>query len=177
MTKTVVLVGALDTKGKEFAYVKELIEKEGLKTLVVDFGVMGAAEFPPDVGREEVAPARWRNRWQANNASNASRAEVSLDVRDRRERRLWAGHHDPLEATFLHRLRKAGIHDAGSAERSGVPEQGLRHRARFHDDQPRGPDVRSQPRAEAIGGHVPGAGHLRIFSRHSCRCPDGNRAA
>ena len=28
MTKTVVLVGALDTKGEEFAYAKELIEKE-----------------------------------------------------------------------------------------------------------------------------------------------------
>lgn len=55
MEKTVVLVGALDTKGKEFAFVKELIENEGLKTLVVDFGVMGAASFPPDVTREEVA--------------------------------------------------------------------------------------------------------------------------
>jgi uncharacterized protein (UPF0261 family) len=55
MTKTVVLVGALDTKGKEFAYVKELIEKEGLNTLVVDFGVMGKPDFSSDVSREEVA--------------------------------------------------------------------------------------------------------------------------
>lgn len=55
MQKTVVLVGALDTKGKEFAYVKELIEKEGLKTLVVDFGVMGEPAFPPDIARDEVA--------------------------------------------------------------------------------------------------------------------------
>ena len=53
--KTVVIVGALDTKGKEFAYVKDLIEKEGLKTLVVDFGVMGEPDFPPDITREEVA--------------------------------------------------------------------------------------------------------------------------
>lgn len=55
MAKTVVIVGALDTKGKEFAYVKDLIEKQGLQTLVVDFGVMGQPEFPPDVPREEVA--------------------------------------------------------------------------------------------------------------------------
>lgn len=55
MEKTVVIVGALDTKGKEFSYVKELIEKEGLNTLVVDFGVMGKPEFPPDISREEVA--------------------------------------------------------------------------------------------------------------------------
>lgn len=55
MTKTVVIVGALDTKGKEFSFVKERIEKEGLKTIVVDFGVMGEPDFPPDIPRSEVA--------------------------------------------------------------------------------------------------------------------------
>ena len=55
MAKTVVIVGALDTKGKEFAFVKGLIEKEGLDTLVVDFGVMGKPEFTPDITRDEVA--------------------------------------------------------------------------------------------------------------------------
>lgn len=57
MPKTVVIVGALDTKGKEFAFVKDLIEKQGLGTLVVDFGVLGAPAFEPDVGREQVAEA------------------------------------------------------------------------------------------------------------------------
>lgn len=55
--KTVVIVGALDTKGKEFLFVKDLIEQEGLNTLVVDFGVMGKPDFPPDITREEVARA------------------------------------------------------------------------------------------------------------------------
>ena len=55
MQKTVVIVGALDTKGKEFLFVKDLIEKEALTTRVVDFGVMGKPYFPPNVGREEVA--------------------------------------------------------------------------------------------------------------------------
>lgn len=55
MAKTVVIVGALDTKGKEFLFVKDLIEKEGLNTLVVDFGVMGKPDFTPDIPREEVA--------------------------------------------------------------------------------------------------------------------------
>ncbi len=57
MKKTVVLVGSLDTKGKEFAFVKELIEKEGLNTLVIDFGVIGEPVFIPDVTRQEVAAA------------------------------------------------------------------------------------------------------------------------
>ena len=57
MPKTVVLVGALDTKGSEFAFVKELIQRAGLQTLVVDFGVMGQPTFTPDVTRAEVAQA------------------------------------------------------------------------------------------------------------------------
>lgn len=57
MPKTIVIVGALDTKGDDFRYVKGLIEGAGLATLVVDFGVMGPPGFEPDVSREEVAAA------------------------------------------------------------------------------------------------------------------------
>ena len=54
MTKTVVLVGSLDTKGQEFAFIKELVEQEGLNTLVVDFGVMGQPQFEPDIKRQAI---------------------------------------------------------------------------------------------------------------------------
>ncbi len=57
MGKTIVITGSLDTKGKEFAFLKELIEKEGLETLVIDFGVMGEPAFHPDITRQEVAKA------------------------------------------------------------------------------------------------------------------------
>ena len=57
MSGTVLLVGALDTKGAEYAFVKDLIEAAGLQTLVVDFGVMGQPAFDPDVSRAEVAAA------------------------------------------------------------------------------------------------------------------------
>ncbi len=57
MTKTVVIVGSLDTKGQEFKFIKELIEQAGLKTLVVDFGVMGEPPFAPDIKRAEVVQA------------------------------------------------------------------------------------------------------------------------
>ena len=57
MTKTVVIAGSLDTKGADLAFVKDLIEQQGLRTLVVDFGVLGSPTFPPDVSREEVARA------------------------------------------------------------------------------------------------------------------------
>jgi uncharacterized protein (UPF0261 family) len=57
MKKNIVIIGTLDTKGQEFAFLKELIEKEGFQTLVVDFGVMGKPVFNPDISRDEVARA------------------------------------------------------------------------------------------------------------------------
>jgi uncharacterized protein (UPF0261 family) len=59
--KTVVIVGALDTKGREFAFVKDLIEKQGLRTLIVDFGILGEPTIEPDIRREEVAKAAGGN--------------------------------------------------------------------------------------------------------------------
>jgi uncharacterized protein (UPF0261 family) len=57
MPKTVVLAGALDTKGAEFAFVKGLIEAQGLATLVVDFGVLDQPAFTPDIDRAVIAGA------------------------------------------------------------------------------------------------------------------------
>ena len=57
MAGTVVMAGALDTKGADFAFVKELIEGAGLATLVVDFGVMGEPAFAAEVSRQEVCAA------------------------------------------------------------------------------------------------------------------------
>ncbi len=61
MSGTVLLVGALDTKGAEYAFVKDLIEASGLQTLVADFGVMGQPAFEPDVSRADVAIAGGSN--------------------------------------------------------------------------------------------------------------------
>jgi uncharacterized protein (UPF0261 family) len=57
MAKTIVIVGALDTKGEEFGYVKALLKKKRLKTIVVDFGVLGEPAFEPDISRNVVAAA------------------------------------------------------------------------------------------------------------------------
>jgi uncharacterized protein (UPF0261 family) len=57
MPKPIVIVGALDTKGTEFQFVRDLIQTNGLETIVVDFGVMGDPPFTPDVSSDEVARA------------------------------------------------------------------------------------------------------------------------
>lgn len=57
MPKPVVLVGALDTKGAEFQFVRELLQAQGLETILVDFGVLGDPTVPPDISSDEVARA------------------------------------------------------------------------------------------------------------------------
>jgi uncharacterized protein (UPF0261 family) len=55
--KTVAILGALDTKGQEFAFLKAEIEKRGFQTLVIDSGVLGAPFFTPDISNRHVAEA------------------------------------------------------------------------------------------------------------------------
>ncbi len=54
---TVVLAGALDTKAAEFAWVKSLVEAQGLRALVIDVGILGEPGFAPDISRAAVASA------------------------------------------------------------------------------------------------------------------------
>ncbi len=57
MAKTILLIGTLDTKGAEYAYVRELIRAEGFEVLAMDTGVLGEPGFEPDVDADEVAAA------------------------------------------------------------------------------------------------------------------------
>jgi len=57
MSKTIGIVGTLDTKGAEFKFLQEQIEASGLSTLVVNAGVLGEPLFEPDVPAIEVAKA------------------------------------------------------------------------------------------------------------------------
>lgn len=54
---TVVLAGALDTKGREYAFVKECLIEAGVTPLMVDTGVLSEPPFKPDISAHEVAAA------------------------------------------------------------------------------------------------------------------------
>ena len=54
--KTIAILGTFDTKGKEFKYIKDLIEAAGLQTLCIHTGVFEPL-FTPDVSNAEVAAA------------------------------------------------------------------------------------------------------------------------
>jgi uncharacterized protein (UPF0261 family) len=53
----IAIIGALDTKGAEFAFLKGQIEKRGHKTLTIDMGILEPPKFKPDVSRDDVAAA------------------------------------------------------------------------------------------------------------------------
>lgn len=50
----VLLVGTLDTKGEEYRYVKEGLERSGLEVITADAGVLGPPFFTPEVSRQSL---------------------------------------------------------------------------------------------------------------------------
>jgi uncharacterized protein (UPF0261 family) len=58
MSKTVLMIGAFDTKGAEYAFLREQILGQGAKVLAVNTGVMGTTDlFPVDIEAAAVAEA------------------------------------------------------------------------------------------------------------------------
>lgn len=53
----VVLLGTLDTKGAEVAFLRDRLEAAGAAVLVIDVGVLGAPAFTADITRDVVAEA------------------------------------------------------------------------------------------------------------------------
>lgn len=54
--KTIAIIGTFDTKGREFKYIKDLIEQQEVNTLCIHVGVFEPM-FAPDVSNREVAAA------------------------------------------------------------------------------------------------------------------------
>ena len=56
MAKTVVIIGTLDTKGPEIAYLRDRLQDLGLNTIVVDSGILGEPlDIVPDISHAEAA--------------------------------------------------------------------------------------------------------------------------
>jgi uncharacterized protein (UPF0261 family) len=53
---TIVLAGTLDTKGHEYAFLRDRVHEQGVDVLLVDVGVY-PPQIEPDISREEVARA------------------------------------------------------------------------------------------------------------------------
>ena len=86
---TVLLVGTLDTKGREYAYLRDRLHERGVSVLLVDAGILGEPLTEPDVTRQEVgaaggadveALAEARDRSAAIEAMSRGAAEVVLKL-------------------------------------------------------------------------------------------------
>lgn len=54
---TVLLLGTFDTKGDEYAYVRDRLVELGCEVVLADAGILGEATLAPDISRLEVAEA------------------------------------------------------------------------------------------------------------------------
>jgi uncharacterized protein (UPF0261 family) len=75
--KTIALIGTLDTKAAEIAFLKEEIQRRGAGVFVIDTGVRGEPGFAPEVGAAEVAAAGGASLEELRAAGDRGRA---LDV-------------------------------------------------------------------------------------------------
>jgi len=58
MSKTILMLGAFDVKGEEYAFAKKLIEAQGYSVLTMNFGVLGGTDlFAIDIDNAAVAKA------------------------------------------------------------------------------------------------------------------------
>ncbi len=57
MPKSIIVIGTLDTKGQEIAFVRDLIAERGHHAVVVDSGILGEPAIEPAISRHEVAAA------------------------------------------------------------------------------------------------------------------------
>jgi uncharacterized protein (UPF0261 family) len=70
----VILIGTLDTKGPEIQLVRDLLHEAGVKTLVIDTGVLGPPFFPPDISRDQVFAAAFTSAAALQQAADRGRA-------------------------------------------------------------------------------------------------------
>jgi uncharacterized protein (UPF0261 family) len=88
----VLLIGTLDTKGTEIAFVRDQLREAGLQVLVADASVLGPPAFPPDIAREQFYAAagfhveelkKAADRGQAIEAAAKGAAAIARDLHQR----------------------------------------------------------------------------------------------
>ncbi|MDQ6816165.1 MAG: Tm-1-like ATP-binding domain-containing protein [Actinomycetota bacterium] len=74
----IVLVGTLDTKGHEYAYLRDRIRDAGGEAILVDAGVLGEPQVHADISREEVARAAGADHAELARAADRGQAVEAM---------------------------------------------------------------------------------------------------
>jgi len=72
--KTIALIGTFDTKGEEFCFLRDQIQSAGLRTLMIDVGVLDSPSFAVDISQAEVAAAAKEDLAQLRAEQNRGRS-------------------------------------------------------------------------------------------------------
>ncbi len=115
---TIVLVGTLDTKGHEYAYLRERIEAAGAATVLIDAGVLGEPQVPADISRQEVARAGGAD--HADLARAADRGEA-MTVMGRGAAAVLAGLHGDGRLQGAVSIGGSGNASVAAAAMRGLP--------------------------------------------------------
>ena len=103
---TVLLIGTLDTKGPETAYLRDRVQAWGCDTLVLDSGILGeAVGIEADFSRQQVAEAAGTTIDALRNAGSRGKAVESgiIGRMNRDELALKVGRQlGDLEAVAIH---------------------------------------------------------------------------
>jgi len=94
MEATICLIGTLDTKGPEILFLKDQIQRLGLRALVVDMGILGDPPFEPTISNREVAKrggssiellVRNRDETQAQQVMSQGLKEIVLELMEHKK--------------------------------------------------------------------------------------------
>jgi uncharacterized protein (UPF0261 family) len=80
MSKSIAIVGTLDSKGEEHLFLKEFIESRGYTTITIDVGTSGSSTFPPDLSVSKLIHIREMERSLMVEAIIGKAREVILDL-------------------------------------------------------------------------------------------------
>jgi hypothetical protein len=123
MGKNVVIIGTLDTKGPEIAYLRDRLQALGLETTVVDSGILGEpVGIKPDISRAEAATYAGTTIEALRSAGSRGKAvhgmREALEKPDPRalQRRQAAGHRE--HGRGRRRGDGRGGHDAAAGRRA-----------------------------------------------------------
>ncbi len=76
--KVVAIIGALDTKAAEYAFLKQKIESQAVGTLMIDVGIFGEPPFPADISAAEVAKEAGADRAALAAANDRGKAVAAM---------------------------------------------------------------------------------------------------
>ena len=74
--KTVILIGTLDTKGDEYVFARDRFKTAGVKTILIDVGIISSHTISADITNVQVTKAARKKLAELRSKGEIGRAHV-----------------------------------------------------------------------------------------------------